>query len=63
MQPLERFVALRYDRTSTEARVKQAKKHLFSKTGRAIDYLLVHSLHSFNTPRELPTRLITFGPK
>ncbi|KAG0724206.1 hypothetical protein GWK47_041118 [Chionoecetes opilio] len=37
MQPLERFVVLLYDRTSTEEGVNQARKQLFSKKGRAID--------------------------
>jgi len=39
MQPLERFVVLLYDRTSTEEGVNQARKQLFSKKGRAIDGL------------------------
>ncbi|KAG0711116.1 hypothetical protein GWK47_021328 [Chionoecetes opilio] len=37
MQPLERFVVLLYDRTSTEEGVNQARKQLFSRKGRAID--------------------------
>ncbi|KAJ8039206.1 hypothetical protein HOLleu_16848 [Holothuria leucospilota] len=39
MQPLERFVVLLYDRTSTEEGVNQARKQLFSKRGRVIDGL------------------------
>ena len=39
MKPLERFVVLLYDRTSTEENVNQARKQLFSKKGRAIDGL------------------------
>jgi len=39
MQPLERFVVLLYDRTSTEEGVNQARKQLFSKKDRAIDDL------------------------
>ena len=40
MQPLEGFVVLLYDCTSTEDIVNQARKQLFSKKGRAIDGLL-----------------------
>ncbi|KAJ8027191.1 hypothetical protein HOLleu_32260 [Holothuria leucospilota] len=39
MQPLEPFVALLYDRTSTEEDVNHARKRLYSKRGRAIDGL------------------------
>ena len=36
IQPLERFVVLLYDRTSTEEVVNRARKQLCSKKGRAI---------------------------
>ena len=39
MQPLERFVVLLYDRTSTEEGVNKKRKQLFSKKGRGIDGL------------------------
>ena len=39
MEPLERFVVLMYDRTSSQESVNQARKELFTKKGRAIDGL------------------------
>lgn len=39
MQPLERFMVLLYDRTSTEEGVNKARKQLFREKGRAIDGL------------------------
>jgi hypothetical protein len=39
IEPLERFVVLLYDRTSTQKTVNQACKQLFTQKGRAIDGL------------------------
>ena len=39
MQPLDLFVILMYDRTSTEESTNQARKQLFSMKGRVIDGL------------------------
>ena len=39
LEILERFVVLLYDRTSTEMKVNEARKHLFSRKGRPIDGL------------------------
>ena len=39
MEPLERFVVLLYDRTSSQESVNQARKQLFTQKGRAIDGL------------------------
>ena len=39
MEPLERFVVLMYDRTSSQESVNQARKELFTKKDRAIDGL------------------------
>jgi hypothetical protein len=37
MGPLERFVVLLYDRTSTQESANQPRKQLFTQTGRTID--------------------------
>ena len=39
LEVLERFVVLLYDRTSTEVKVNEARKHLFSQKGRPMDGL------------------------
>ena len=39
MKPLERFVILLYDRTSSLESVNQARKQLFTQKGRTIDGL------------------------
>ncbi len=36
IEPLERFVILLYDRTSSQESVNQARKQLFTQKGRAI---------------------------
>jgi hypothetical protein len=39
MGPLERFVALLYDRTSSQESVDETRKQLFTKKGRTIDHI------------------------
>lgn len=39
LKPLERFIVLLYDRTSSDKCVNDARKHLFTQKGRAIDNL------------------------
>jgi len=63
MHPLDLFVVLLYDRTKTEEGANQARKQPFSEKGRAMMVCLLHSLHSSNTPRQLPTWLVTVWPK
>ena len=64
MQPLERFVILLYDHTSEEEGVNQARKHRCSaRKAELLMVCLLYRLHSSNTPREMPTTLVTVGPK
>lgn len=39
LKPLERFIVLQYDRTSSDECVNDARKRLFTQKGRAIDNL------------------------
>ena len=63
MRPLERFVVLLYDRSSTEEGVNEARNSCSARKAELLMVYLLHRLHSSNTPRELPTRLVTVGPK
>ena len=39
MDPLERFVVLLFDRTSSQEHVNEARKHLFTQSGRSIEVI------------------------
>jgi len=58
--PLERFMVLLYDRTSSQECVNEARKQLFTQKGRAIDGLPPTQAALI---QQLPIRLVTAGPR
>ena len=63
MQLLEIFVVLLYDRQAQRrVRIRQGNS-CSARKAELLMVCLLHRLHSSNTPRELPTRLVTVEPE
>ena len=63
MKPLERFVVLMYDRTSSETTVNQTRKQLFTQKGRAFDGLPPTQAALIQHIKELYIKLGTAGDR